>query len=123
MTDHSSFYIGKTSLTAEKVGIMKTSKTTKKINQSLILSRGKTGILTFSLPEEREDFELACKAVSLQVALDEISNYMRTVTKYGLNEKMKQAILMNKGKESAITAILWVIREDLAEIINERTNT
>lgn len=38
--------------------------------------------LTYNLPEEEYEFELACKALHLQVVIDEFDNYLRGRLKY-----------------------------------------
>ena len=39
--------------------------------------------LTFNLPEDQEDFKLACQAVDLKQALIEIGMELRSLHKYG----------------------------------------
>ena len=39
--------------------------------------------LTFNLPEDQEDFKLACQAVDLKQALIEIAMELRSLHKYG----------------------------------------
>ena len=38
--------------------------------------------LTFDLPEEQEEFELASNAVNYSIALSDIDNYLRSKIKY-----------------------------------------
>jgi hypothetical protein len=39
--------------------------------------------LTFNLPEDQEDFKLACQAVNMKQALIEIAMELRSLHKYG----------------------------------------
>ena len=39
--------------------------------------------LTFNLPEEQEDFKLACQAVDMKQALTDLSMELRSLHKYG----------------------------------------
>lgn len=41
------------------------------------------GILKFNLPEEREDFDLACKASKYSITLWEIDQWLRGELKHG----------------------------------------
>lgn len=41
------------------------------------------GILEFSLPEERENFDIAQKGLDYLCALDEMDNWLRSKIKYG----------------------------------------
>lgn len=40
------------------------------------------GILKFKLPEEREEFEIACKSSAFQGAIQELDNKLRAKLKY-----------------------------------------
>ena len=62
------------------------------------------GILKFKLPEEREEFELAQKAIDYSIVLDEFDNWLRGLIKYG----------------DAETIELQVVRDKLREFMSER---
>lgn len=40
------------------------------------------GILEFNLPEDKEDFQLAQKAINYSIAIDDFDNYLRAELKY-----------------------------------------
>jgi hypothetical protein len=69
------------------------------------------GILEFDLPEEQEDFDLACKASSLQCTIEEIQDLLRKYDKYGLGE--------DKQKLSS-EELVSVLRQEIIQIILER---
>lgn len=50
-------------------------------------------ILEFSLPEDREDFNMARQASALSVALEDIQTYLRALHKYSDLSKEKQELL------------------------------
>lgn len=62
-------------------------------------------ILEFNLPEEQEDFEVHTNAWKYKIALDEISNKLRSLDKYG--EKRQYGI------EDIREIILKVVSEEL----------
>jgi hypothetical protein len=63
-------------------------------------------ILKFNLPEEREEFELACNAVNYSIVLSDIDNYLRS--------KIKHADLTDEQYK-----VYEEIREQLWIYINE----
>ena len=62
--------------------------------------------LKFNLPEEREEFELACNAVNYSIVLSDIDNYLRS--------KIKHADLTDEQYK-----VYEEIREQLWNYINE----
>lgn len=51
--------------------------------------------LTFNLPEERDEFNTANKAVDMSIVLSEFDNYLRGILKYGSERyKTKKELLV-----------------------------
>jgi hypothetical protein len=107
----------------------KTSGTKKDSKNTSITLNGCHAILTFQLPQERESFDLANRAIDYSIALDDVQDWLRTNTKYGVQQELKDAILtsMNEWEEKepmpsdhVIECILWRVRDKIAEIRQER---
>lgn len=88
---------------------------------------GKSAILVFNLPDNKYDYELASKAWSYYAALDDIHQWLRLNTKYGISTDLKDAIEKKASeydepncKETIASIILWEVRDKLAQIISER---
>lgn len=62
-------------------------------------------ILEFNLPEEREDYELHCKAVSMHIAIHDFEMWMRKIYKY--------------GSETDQTLTIEQVRKEFYEIFKE----
>ena len=63
------------------------------------------GILKFDLPEEREEFDLHCKAFDYAIALDEIGEYLRQQLKYCDRTEADSKVL------EEVRDKLWEIRQ------------
>jgi hypothetical protein len=75
--------------------------------------------LTFSLPEERESFELAYYGHKYKFAIDDLKNYIRSNLKYGFSNEIKALMSQHKKRDELVDAILEHIREKLYEIESE----
>lgn len=53
------------------------------------------GILEFNLSEEKDEFELACKAIEQSIVLDNIRNKIRSYLKYDNDFKSADEALEN----------------------------
>jgi hypothetical protein len=62
--------------------------------------------LSFTLPEEREEFELASKAGHLDYVIGELDNFLRGKIKYGQHSAEVEAIYQEVRDK------LWELRND-----------
>jgi hypothetical protein len=82
--------------------------------------------LTFTLPEEREDFERACQSSSAFITLWDLDQYLRGLVKYGINESKfggsqenPECVMRNEETLTAATVMTSRIREVLHELMKE----
>jgi predicted nuclease of restriction endonuclease-like (RecB) superfamily len=72
--------------------------------------------LTFNLPEEQQDFDLAIKANALHSAIDRIKNEVfRPHRKHGYNDVELQELI----KDPKVLEAISILEEKLFEILNE----
>ena len=60
--------------------------------------------MSFNLPEEREEYELAYKGIKYSIVIDEFDNWLRSILKY------------NESKTEAEIAIYQECRDKLHEL-------